>query len=367
MQEKTDSQRPETGLLQEMAEAGHEQVVHCSRPQAGLRAIIAIHDTTLGPSLGGVRMWPYRSGRLALDDVLRLSKAMTYKAAVAGLNLGGGKAVIIGDSRTDKTEAMFRALGRFVEGLGGRYIAAEDVGMEERDMAWMRRETRYVTGLPKSDGGIGNPSPVTAHGVYVAMKAACGKAFGSESLDGRRIAIQGAGNVAAHLARRLAREGARITLCDLHRNRADALAEETGAQVVEADGILDVEADVFSPCALGGVLDDDTVGRLRAAVVVGGANNVLADPDRHAQALAGRGVLLVPDFVANAGGIMHVSCELEGREERHSYERAEAIHATVLRVLTRAEEEGITTTKAAERLAEERIRAVGGLATLRVS
>ena len=359
------SQDPVTGsgsLLRVMSEMGHEQVVHCCDPETGLRAIIAIHDTTLGPSLGGVRMWPYASEGEALTDVLRLSRAMTYKAAVSGLDLGGGKAVVIGDSRTGKSEGLFRALGRFVEGLSGRYIAAEDVGMEERDMAWMRLETRHVTGLPKADGGIGNPSPVTAYGVYLSMKAAVKSAYGSDSLAGRRILIQGAGNVASHLAHRLAGDGARLTVCDLHKSRAEHLAGLTGADVVEAGDVFEADADVFSPCALGAVLNDRTIPMLKADVVVGGANNMLENPERDAAALAAKGVLYVPDFVANAGGIMHVSCELEGKEESHSYRLAEAIYDNTLRVLERAGRDGATTARAAEALAEERIRAAGGSA-----
>src|SRR6056297_940500 len=237
----------------------HEQIVICSEPNLGLKAIIAVHDTTLGPALGGVRMWPYNNEQEAIKDVLRLSRGMSYKAAISGLNLGGGKAVIIGDPRTEKTEALFRAFGRFVDGLGGRYITAEDVGMTEKDMEWIFSETKFVTGIPKELGGSGNPSPVTGYGVYMGMKASAKRAYGSDSLQGKRIAIQGAGHVASHLARYISKENAELFITDIFEEKAKQLAEATGAEVVKPDNIYTLDVDIFSPCALGGVVTDDTI------------------------------------------------------------------------------------------------------------
>ncbi|MCS7176688.1 MAG: leucine dehydrogenase [Candidatus Kapabacteria bacterium] len=349
-------------LFDTLAAEGHEQVIFCWEPTVRLRAIIAIHDTTLGPALGGVRMWPYASEEEALQDVLRLSRAMTYKAAVAGLNLGGGKAVILGDHRTQKTEALFRAFGRFVESLGGRYITAEDVGTTVADMEWIRMETRYVTGVL---GKSGDPSPVTAHGVYYGMKACAKVVFGSDTLANRTIAVQGAGNVARHLVEYLVREGAQVFVADIYPEKARRLCDEIGGTPVGAEEIYDLPCDIFSPNALGGVLNSASIPRLRCAIVAGGANNPLADESADAQRLHERGILYAPDYVINAGGLMNVAAELTGNYDRKRVlAQAAGIYDTLLRVFRMAQEQNILPTEAAARIAEERIAAVRALRAL---
>lgn len=342
-------------LFDELQTAGHEQVVICSDPKTGLRAIIAIHDTTLGPALGGTRMWMYKSEDAALKDVLRLSRGMTYKAAISGLNLGGGKAVIIGDPRTDKTEPLFRSFGRFVEGLAGRYITAEDVGMEVQNMEWIYSETKYVTGIPESMGGSGNPSPVTAYGVYMGVKAAAKKAYGSDSLEGKRIALQGAGHVASYFAKHAASEGAKIYLTDIFEDKASQVANEVGAEVVAPDEIYSLDVDIFTPCALGGVVNDNTIEQFKCAVVAGGANNILDDENRHGQMLLDKGIIYAPDYVINAGGIINISSELEGYNRELAMQNTQKIYDTTLKVLAYSDEHGIPTHKASNILAEERI------------
>ncbi|MCS6999791.1 MAG: Glu/Leu/Phe/Val dehydrogenase [Bacteroidota bacterium] len=341
-------------MFTELEHYGHEQVILCSDPQVGLRAIIAIHDTTLGPALGGTRMWQYASDADALTDVLRLSRGMTYKAAVAGLNLGGGKAVILGDPHTQKTEMLFRSYGRFIESLRGRYITAEDVGTTVRDMEWIRMETQYVTGVG-GEHGSGDPSPYTALGVFVGMKAAAKITFGTESLSGKRIAVQGAGNVARHLVGHLVKDGAQVTVTDIFEDKARALCEEYGVAYVEPEKIFDVECDIFSPNALGAVLNDATIPRLRCTIVAGGANNQLADEERHARMLAERGILYAPDYVINAGGLINVTSEIEQWSREQVLRKVESIYDTLLRIFRIASENGILTIEASNKIAEERI------------
>ncbi len=336
---------------------GHEQVVFCSDPQVGLRAIIAIHDTTLGPALGGTRMWQYASETDAITDVLRLSRGMTYKAAVAGLNLGGGKAVIIGDPHTQKSEMLFRSYGRFVETLRGRYITAEDVGTTVRDMEWIRMETRYVTGVG-GEYGSGDPSPYTALGVFVGIKAAAKVVFGTESLAGRRIAVQGAGNVARNLVAKLVSDGAHVVITDIFQEKAQQLCQEYGVEYVEPDAIYTTECDIFSPNALGAVLNDTTIPQLRCSIVAGGANNQLADEERHAQMLAERGILYAPDYVINAGGLINVTSEIEHWSRDQVVRKVESIYDTLLRIFRTAQEQSILTIEASNRIAEERIASV---------
>jgi leucine dehydrogenase len=351
-------------LFNDLNSMEHEQIVFCSKPEVGLKAIIAIHNTTLGPALGGTRMWNYSTERDAIRDVLRLSRGMTYKAAISGLNLGGGKAVIIGDAQTDKSEPLFRAFGRFVDGLGGRYITAEDVGMTEQDMEWIFSETKYVTGIPKEMGGSGNPSPVTAYGVYMGMKASAYRAYGSDSLSGKRIGIQGAGSVASHLARYISKEGAELFITDIFREKAEKVARHTGAKVVPPDDIYTLDLDIFSPCALGGVVNDDTISYLKCDIIAGGANNILDIEDKHGEMLIKKGILYAPDYVINAGGIINVASELEGYNEKLSMEKASRIYDTVLSIFDYAEEHNITTISASNILAENRIRAIADVGTL---
>jgi leucine dehydrogenase len=351
-------------LFSELADFDHEQIIFCSRPDVGLQAIIAIHDTTLGPALGGVRMWNYTSEKEAIHDALRLSRGMTYKAAISGLNLGGGKGVIIGDPQKDKNELLFRAFGRFVDGLAGRYITAEDVGMSEREMEWIFSETKYVTGIPKSRGGSGDPSPVTAYGVYMGMKAAAQTAYGSDSLEGKRIGIQGAGSVATHLARLLRNENVEMFVTDIFEEKALNIARETGAKVIHPNQIYTQELEIFSPCALGGVVNDDTISHLACDIIAGGANNILDNEVRHGQILKELGILYAPDYVINAGGIINVASELEGYNEQVAMEKASRIYDTTLAIFNYAEEHNITTNEASNILAEERIKSVGKLKTL---
>ena len=349
-------------VFDKVEQMGHEQVVFCYDAQSGLKAIIAIHDTTLGPALGGCRMWPYRSEEEAIVDALRLARGMTYKNAAMGLNFGGGKSVIIGDPRRDKSEMLFRAFGQFVEALGGRYITAEDVGTSTEDMAYIAMETRHVVGLP---GRSGDPSPATAFGVFRGMKACLAEAFGDESFQGRRVAIQGLGHVGYHLARLLHEAGARLVVADIDGRRAERVGAEFGAEVVPPDAIYDVECDIFAPCALGAILNDETIPRLRCRIVAGSANNQLAEP-RHAQELARRGILYAPDYVINGGGVIHVADEYApgGYDRDRAFARVATIYDKVRAVLAIAREEGITTAEAADRMAERRIAQIASLRRL---
>jgi leucine dehydrogenase len=342
-------------IFSQLAEQGHEQVVFCHEPSCGYKGIIAIHDTTLGPSLGGTRFWNYASDEEALTDVLRLSRGMTYKAAVAGLNLGGGKAVIIGDPRTTRREMIFRAHGRFIESLGGRYITAEDVGTSVTDMDYVSMETSYVSGLP---GKSGDPSPVTAFGTYQGMKAAALEKYGSDGLAGKTVAVQGAGHVGYYLCAHLAGEGARIIVADIDAERVGRVVKEFGAEAVDADAIYGVEADIYAPCALGATINDETIPQLRADIVAGAANNQLEEP-RHGDELHRRGILYAPDYVINAGGVINVYGEVKGWLPEQSMRKAGEIFGTLVRLFELARDEGLPTYRAADRLAEERIEAVG--------
>lgn len=344
-------------IFQQISSLGHEQLVLSHDPSCGYVGIIAIHDTTLGPALGGTRIWPYASSAEAITDALRLSRGMTYKSAVAGLNLGGGKAVIIGDPKRIDREAWLRAHGRFVDTLGGRYITAEDVGTSPMDMEYVRRETKHVTGLM---GMSGDPSPVTGYGVYNAMRASAKEKWGSDSLAGKTVAVQGAGKVAHALMALLHKEGAKLFVTDIDAEKVKRAGTEFGATGVAPDAIYDQKAQIFSPNALGATLNDDTIPRLAAEIVCGGANNQLADT-KHGDLLEQRGVLYTPDYVANGGGVINIYRELEGWPEARSRQKAGEIYDTCLRVFAIAKRDKIPTYVAADRLAEERIAAVRGL------
>ena len=332
----------------------HEQVVICHEPEAGLRALIAVHDTTLGPALGGIRMWTYESDEAALTDVLRLSRGMTYKNSAAGLPLGGGKTVVIGDPRTQKSELLFRALGRFIESLGGRYLAAEDVGTSTADAEIVACETRHITGLPVEKGGSGDPSPMTAWGVFCGMRAAIEEAGIGESFEGVRVAVQGAGHVGGDVVRHLLEAGAHVTVADLYADRIEPLVA-LGAEAGDRLTVHSLECDVYAPCALGAVIRPETVAELRCRVVAGAANNQLLD-DAMGDALHNRGILYAPDFVINAGGVINIGEELgqpyDADRARTSVER---IADTLRTVFARAKADGVPTHIAANRLAEERI------------
>ena len=341
--------------IERIAQEGYEQIVKCEDPDSGLRAVIAVHDTTLGPALGGLRMWPYASWDDAIFDVLRLSRGMTYKSAVADTGLGGGKSVIIGNPKTDKTEALFRAMGRFVDTFEGKYITAEDVGTAVEDMVHVRAETKYVTGLPLDMGSSGDPSPWTALGCFHGIRACLEEAFGSGDLKGRTVAIQGCGHVGEFLARDLHEEGAKLIVADISPERAKALANETGGMVVDPAEILSVECDVFAPCALGAVVNDETLDKLHCKIIAGAANNVLLR-EEHGLRLKEAGILYAPDYVINAGGIINVSIEVEGAyEAERSRKKVENIYVALKRVFEIAKEQNISTNEASNHLAEERL------------
>lgn len=343
-------------VFAELEKREHEQVVYCSDKATGLRAIVAIHNTTLGPALGGCRMWPYQSEEDALRDVLRLSRGMTYKSALAGLHLGGGKAVIMGDSKTMKSPELFRAFGRFVQSLGGRYITAEDVGTSVQDMETVHQTTDFVTGISQSLGGSGDPSPVTALGVFEGIKAAFKWQRDSESLEGIRVAVQGVGHVGYHLVQHLVKAGAKVTITDIDQESVKRVLNEfPTAEYVEPQAIYDVECDVFAPCALGGVINDQTLPRLRCGMVAGSANNVLGEEEKHIELLGEREILYIPDYVINAGGIINVANELNGYDRVRALKQAEGIFDAVYQILQVAQTEHVSTLKAANTLAERRL------------
>ena len=341
-------------LFKYMKSYDYEQVVVCQDAQSGLKAIIAIHDTTLGPALGGTRMWMYETEEAAFIDALRLAKGMTYKNAAAGLNLGGGKTVIIGDPRKDKNEEMFRAFGRYIQGLNGRYITAEDVGTTVADMDIIHEETDYVTGISPAFGSSGNPSPVTAFGVYVGMKASAKEAFGTDILTGKTVAVQGVGNVAFHLCKHLHEEGANLIVTDINKEAVERAVKEFGARAVEVSDIYDVECDIFAPCALGAVINDETIGRIKASVIAGAANNQLKE-NYHGDKLHELGIVYAPDYVINAGGVINVADELYGYNRERALKKVEAIYDNIKKVFEIAKRDNIPTYLAANRMAEERI------------
>ncbi len=341
-------------IFQYMEKYDYEQLLFCQDRVSGLKVIICIHDTTLGPALGGTRMWTYESEDEAIEDALRLAKGMTYKNAAAGLNLGGGKAVIIGDPRKDKSEAMFRAFGRFIQGLNGRYITAEDVGTTVADMDIIHEETDYVTGISPSFGSSGNPSPVTAFGVYRGMKAAAKEAFGTDSLSGKTIAVQGVGNVAYNLCKHLYEEGALLIVTDIHKESVRRAVDEFGARAVDPQEIYGVQCDIYAPCALGATVNDHTIPLMKAKVIAGAANNQLQEA-RHGDALHERGIIYAPDYVINAGGVINVADELYGYNRERALKKVEAIYENIEKVLDISKRDAIPTYLAADRLAEERI------------
>lgn len=349
----------EGSIFGQITTMDHEQLVICHDQATGLKALIGIHNTTLGPALGGTRMWPYASESEAITDVLRLSRGMSFKNALAGLNLGGGKAVIIGDPKL-KNEAFLRRFGRFVESLGGRYVTAEDVNMKTSDMEYIAMETRHVTGLPEVKGGAGDPSPVTAFGVYMGMKAAAKKAFGSDSLAGKRIGVQGVGQVGKYLIEYLVKEGAEVLVTDIFEEKLKKVALETGAVSIEPNLIYDLEMDIYAPCALGATINDDTIDRLKCAVIAGGANNQLQDEAKHGQVLLDKGIIYAPDFLINAGGVINVGAEYLGRYNRDIvFQQTEKIYDTCLTILQKSAEEKIPAQQAAIQAAQDRIQAMG--------
>ena len=340
-----------------MEKYDYEQLVLCHDETSGLKAIIGVHDTTLGPALGGTRMWMYNSEAEAILDALRLAKGMTYKAAAAGLNLGGGKTVIMGNPKQDKSEALFRAFGRYVHSLNGRYITAEDVGTTVQDMDYINMETPHVTGT-SAKGGSGNPSPFTAFGTWQGMKAAAKEAYGSDSLTGKIVAVQGLGNVGYYLCQHLNEEGAKLIVTDIYEDAIKRIVNEFGAKVVKPDEIYDVNCDIYAPCALGAVINDNTISKLKCDIVAGSSNNVLAE-EKHGLSLHEMGILYTPDYVINAGGLINVADELEGYNKERAYKKVSGIYDNVTKVFAIAKRDSIPNYKAADIMAEERIAAIG--------
>jgi leucine dehydrogenase len=333
----------------------HEQVVFCQDKDTGLKAIIGIHNTTLGPALGGTRMWKYNNEWEALNDVLRLSRGMTYKSAISGLNLGGGKAVIIGDASKDKTPELITRFGQFVNSLSGKYITAEDVGTTTPDMDLIRDVTPHVTGISEARGGSGNPSPVTAYGVYMGMKAAAMHQFGSASLEGKKILVQGTGHVGETLIKHITNEGATVFISDINEERMQAVAAAYGATIFAGDDLYGADVDIYAPCALGATINDETINRIKARVIAGAANNQLAVEQVHGRILMERGIAYAPDFLINAGGIINVYGEIAGYGKDEALRRTENIYNTTLEIFNHAEANGITTHQAAMQIAQKRI------------
>lgn len=335
----------------------HEQIVFCNDKDTGLKAIIGIHNTVLGPSLGGTRMWKYNTEWEALNDVLRLSRGMTFKSAVAGLDLGGGKAVIIGDAKTEKTPELMKKFGEFVDSLSGRYITAEDVGMETEDMDLVRTVTPHVVGLSEKLGGKGNPSPVTGYGVFMGLKASAKYAYGNDSLEGKTVYVQGVGHVGEALVEHMSKEGANIFISDINRERMEEIRDKYNVKIYEGDNLFTEKMDIYAPCALGGTLNDESIGSLQAKIIAGAANNQLVDEVRHGEMIREKGIVYAPDFLINAGGIINVYGEIKNYDRAEIMRQTENIYNTTLDILNNAEKNGITSHKAAFNVAQARIDA----------
>jgi leucine dehydrogenase len=348
-------------LFEKLAAQNYEQIVFCQDKDTGLKAIIAIHNTVLGPGLGGTRMYHYNNEQEAIVDVLRLSRGMTYKASISKLNLGGAKAVIIGNPETDKSEAFFRRFGRFVESLAGRYITAEDVGTTTKDMEYVNMETDFVVGLPENLGGGGDPSPVTAYGTYLGIRACAGEVYGNESLAGKKILVEGVGKVGMHLVKYLAKENAKVLIADVNQKALEKVSKEYGATVVPVQEIFDADMDVYSPCALGATVNDESIEKLKCAIIAGAANNQLQDENIHAHKLMDKGICYAPDYLINAGGLINVYTEYHGYNEKTAMAKTETIFDTTQNIIRKSKAEGITTHEAANKLAEERINAIGSV------
>lgn len=341
----------------------HEQVVFCQDKSTGLKAIVAIHNTVLGPAVGGTRMWAYANENDAVTDVLRLSRGMTYKSALAGLNIGGGKAVIIGDARKEKNEPLMRRFGKFVNSLGGKYITAEDVGISTRDMEYVKMETDHVVGLPEYRGGSGDPSPVTAYGVYMGMKASMKELTGNDSLAGKKVMVQGVGHVGEYLVEHLVKENAIVTIADIYEDRVKDVVAKFGVKAVGVDEVYDQEMDIYSPCALGATVNDETLAKLKCAIICGAANNQLKDETVHGVDVLNKGIIYAPDYLVNAGGIINCYWEIIGYNRQAALSQAENIYTTALNIYRKSKEENIPTYLAANLLAEARVEAMARIKT----
>jgi len=343
----------EGSLFNELSKCNHQKVLFCHDEDTGLKAIIAVHDTTLGPAFGGTRMWVYKTEAEALRDALRLSRAMTYKAAISGLNLGGGKAIIIGDSRIDKTEALMRRFGRFVKNLNGSFITTEDLGTSSRDMEYIRMETEFVIGNEAANAP--DPSPITAKGVFMGIKACLKELYGNDSLAGRSVAVQGIGHVGESLVQLLREENTKVYVSDINEERVRQVAKKYGADPVSNNNILDLEFDVYSPCALGGIINSATISKMKCGIIAGSANNQLSDERLHGQMLLEKGIIYAPDYLINAGGMINSYSELSGYSKKRTLQLAENIYEVTRVVLKKSKAENIPTNKAADIIAEKRI------------
>jgi len=340
-------------VLLNMTDRGHEQVVYFNDPSVGLRAIVAIHDTTLGPSLGGCRMWNYKNEEEALIDVLRLSKGMTYKAAIAGLKLGGGKSVIIGDSKKDKTAELFESFGEFINNLNGKYITAEDVGTTEKDMEIVQTKTEYVTGVSKELGGGGDPSPITAYGTYIGIKASAHYKLNVSSLKGLKIIVQGVGSVGESLVSHLCNEDADVYINDIDSEKLAYVSKRYNVKTISIDDLYSFDSDIYAPCALGATVNDLTIDKFKCSIIAGAANNILLDPLKHSLELMNRNILFAPDYVINAGGLINVANEINGYDELKVKSETEKIYETLLNIYRISDAEKISTSEASGKLARE--------------
>jgi leucine dehydrogenase len=337
--------KPTDSIFSQLEDCGHKKVVYCSDPDTGLKAIIAIHNTILGPALGGIRMWAYKSEADALKDVLRLSRSMTYKAAISGLNLGGGSAVIIGDSRKEKTEALMRKFGRFVK----------NVGTNPRDMEYIKMETDHVAGLPETIGGSGDPAPIAAMGVFMGIKASVKEVFGTDSLTGKSVIVQGIGHVGENLVKLLRDENVKVYISDINEDRTRQVSKKYGAEAISNNSIFDIDADIYSPCALGGIINAETINKLKCSIIAGSANNQLEDEELHGQLLLDKGIIFAPDYVINAGGVINCYSELMGFSKKRSLQLTENIYEATRNVLKLSKAESISTILAANKIVEKRI------------
>ena len=341
-------------VLDKMFNMDHEQVVFCNDKKTGLKAIIAIHNTNLGPALGGTRMWNYKSEIEAFDDVLRLSRGMSLKASISGLNLGGGKAVIIGDAKKDKSKILMKRFGDFVESLNGKYITAEDVGITTKDMEYVRSQTKHVTGIPENMGGSGDPSPVTAYGVYMGIKASAFFKWNNDNLEEKTVFVQGVGKVGQYLVKYLKNEGARVFINDIDEEKMQEVATKYQVEIAPKN-IFDLNIDIFSPCALGSVLNPKLISNLKCKIIAGGANNQLENEKRDSLLLSKRNIIFAPDFLINAGGLINVYSELKGKSIKDSMKQTEEIYNTTLEIFERAKINDITSYEASLDIAEQRI------------
>jgi len=356
-----ESQITRSLVFDKVAQYEHEQIVFCHDKYSGLKGIIAVHDTTLGPGLGGTRMYNYESEEDALVDVLRLSRGMTYKASISGLNLGGGKAVIIGDPNKQKSEALFRKFGQYINNLNGKYITAEDIGTTTRDMEFINMETKNVVGLPKVFGGGGDPSPVTAYGVYLGMKASANKVFGSDSLSKKKILVEGVGKVGMELVNLLNHENAEVFVADVDDQKLKKASSQYGVKVKKLDEIYSANVDIYAPCALGATLNNESIPELKCSIIAGAANNQLADEEHHGQMLFDHGILYTPDYLINAGGLINVFTEWTGYNHESAMETTKNIYEVTKQIISKSQQENVPTNEASQKMADDRINQIGSI------